>query len=170
MFELRPKASVRIETQSKCSNWDPKQMLELRPEANVWIETRVSSKQTKYIFGLNRNEPKHNLFRFVFRFVSWNQKKLFFGLFRCFEHVSKQPKQTKLFRKKPKKTKKNCKLCSSRYSIHWTRVGKHVQVQHRTLVDGRQSQVQNKALVDRDAQMHHRLLKTGTSRCNTKIL
>jgi hypothetical protein len=97
-------------------------------------------------------------------------KKLFFGLFGCFEHVSKQPKQTKLFKKKPKQTKKNCKLCSSRYSIHWTHVGKHVQVQHRTLVDGRQAQVQNKALVNRIAQMQHRLLKTDTSRCCTKLL
>jgi hypothetical protein len=29
-----------------------------------------------------------------------------FGLFRCFEPISKQPKQTELFRNKPKKRKK----------------------------------------------------------------
>jgi hypothetical protein len=130
---------------------------------------RVSSKQTKYIFGLKRKEPKHNLFRLFFGLFR-ETKKLFFGLFQCFEHVWKQPKQTNLFRKKPKQTKKICKLCSSKYSIHCTLVGKHVQVQCRTLVDCRQAQVQNKALVDRNAQMQHRLLKTDTSRCSTKLL
>ncbi len=45
-------------------------------------------------------EPKQTETRSVsrlFRFVSWNQKKNF-GLFRCFEPLSKQPKQTELFR------------------------------------------------------------------------
>ncbi len=51
---------------------------------------RVSSKQTKINFGLNRNKPKQDLFR------------VFFGLFRCFEPISKQPKQTEMFRNKPK--------------------------------------------------------------------
>jgi hypothetical protein len=37
---------------------------------NIRLAFRVSSKQTKYIFGSNRNKPKLNLFR------------LFFGLFR----------------------------------------------------------------------------------------
>ncbi len=40
MFELRPKANVRIKTQSKYSNGDPKQMFELRPKANVRIKTQ----------------------------------------------------------------------------------------------------------------------------------
>jgi hypothetical protein len=31
-------------------------------------------------------------------------KKKKFGLFRCFEPISKQPKQTDLFRNKPKQT------------------------------------------------------------------
>jgi len=124
----------------------------------------------KNIFGLNRKEPKHNLFRLCFGLFRETKKKLIFGLLRCFEHVSKQPKQTKLFRKKPKKTKKNCKLCSSRYSIHWTLVGRHVQVQHfKTFVD-RQAQMQNKALVHRHAQVQRRLLKTVTFRCSTKLL
>jgi hypothetical protein len=42
---------------------------------------------------------------------------------------------------------------SSRYSLHWTLVGKNVQVQYRTLEDCRQVQMQNKAVVDRNAQM-----------------
>ena len=54
--------------------------------------SRVSSKQTKIIFGSNRNKPKQDLFRVCF------------GLFRCFEPISKQPKQTDLFRNKPKQT------------------------------------------------------------------
>jgi hypothetical protein len=51
----------------------------------------------KKTFGSNRNKLKLNLFRLIF------------GLFRCFGPVSKQPKQTYLFRNKPKKTKKNTK-------------------------------------------------------------
>ncbi len=63
---------------------------------------RVSSKQTKINFGSNRNKTKQDLFRFV----SWNQKltiSVCFGSFRCFEPIWKQPKQTELFRNKPKK-------------------------------------------------------------------
>ncbi len=39
----------------------------------------------------------------LFRFVSWNKKlkiSVCFGLFRCFEPISKQLKQTELFRNK----------------------------------------------------------------------
>ncbi len=54
MFELIPKAKVRIETQSKCSNWDPKQMFELRPIANIRIEThnKCSNWDPQQIFQL----------------------------------------------------------------------------------------------------------------------
>jgi len=54
----------------------------------------VSSRQTKNILGLNRKEPKLNLFHVISIFL------------QCFEHVSKQPKQTFLFRNKPKQSKK----------------------------------------------------------------
>ncbi len=62
---------------------------------------RVSSKQTKLNFGSNRNKPKQDMFRFV----SWNQKlkiSVCFGLFWCFKPISKQLKQTELFRNKTK--------------------------------------------------------------------
>jgi hypothetical protein len=63
----------------------------------------VSSKQTKIIFGPNRNKPKQDLFRVCFGLFRETKKKNF-GLFRCFEPISKQPKQTDLFRNKPKQT------------------------------------------------------------------
>jgi hypothetical protein len=44
-------------------------------------------------FGLFRETKKNGLFRFV---------SVCFGLFRCFEPISKQPKQTKLLCDKPK--------------------------------------------------------------------
>jgi hypothetical protein len=76
------------------------------------VLTRVSSK--KNFLGLNQNKPKQDLFRLCF--VKPKAKK--FGLFRCFEPISKQPKQTELFRNKPKQTKttlnflKNFQICS----------------------------------------------------------
>ncbi len=77
--------------------------------------TRVSSKQNF------RFEPKQTETRsvsVVFPFVSWNQKQKKIGLFRCFEPISKQLKQTELFRKKTEQTDttlnflKNTKICS----------------------------------------------------------
>ncbi len=56
---------------------------------------RVSSKETKIIFGSNRNIPKQDLFRVCFGFVSVcfvKPKTKNFGLFRCFEPISKQLK------------------------------------------------------------------------------
>jgi hypothetical protein len=58
----------------------------------------TKTKQTKINFGSNRNKPKQDLFRVCFGL--FREKK--FGLFRCFEPISKQPKQTDLFRNKPK--------------------------------------------------------------------
>jgi hypothetical protein len=61
---------------------------------------RVSSKQTKINFETNRN-------KICFAFVSVcfvKPKTKNFDLFRCFEPISKQPKQTYLFRIKPKQT------------------------------------------------------------------
>ncbi len=57
----------------------------------------------------------------MFRFVSWNQKQkilVCFGLFWCFEPISKQLMQREVFRNKPKQTEttlnfpKNTKICS----------------------------------------------------------
>jgi hypothetical protein len=64
------------------------------------LPPRVFSKQTKINFCSNRNKPKQDLFRVCF--VKPKIKN--FGLFRCFEPISKQPKQTELFRNKPKQT------------------------------------------------------------------
>jgi hypothetical protein len=69
-----------------------------------------SSATYKYVvLETNKNkfrfEPKPTKTRSVsrlFRFVSWNQKPKLFLLFRCFEPISKQPKQTEHFRNKPK--------------------------------------------------------------------
>ncbi len=69
-------------------------------------ETRVSSKQTKIIFGSNR-KTNRNKICFAFAFVSVCFVKpitKIFGLFWCFEPISKQPKQTELFHNKPKHT------------------------------------------------------------------
>jgi hypothetical protein len=70
------------------------------------LASLVGCPRNKLIFflGLNRNKPKLNLFRLIFGLFR-ETKNIFFGLFWCFEPVSKQPKQTDLFRNKPKKTK-----------------------------------------------------------------
>jgi hypothetical protein len=70
---------------------------------------RVSSKQTKINFGSNRNKPKQDLFRVCFGLFRETKKKNF-GLFRCFEPILKQRKQTDLFRSKPKQTETNSKF------------------------------------------------------------
>ncbi len=81
---------------------------------------RVSSKQTKNIFGLNQKEPKLNLFRLLFGlFTKSNFFSVCLSRSRCFEHVSKQPKQTCRFRNKPKN---NSEKYTSRYSVGWTLV------------------------------------------------
>ena len=67
------------------------------------VAHRVSSKQTKINFGSNRNQPKQDLFRVCFGLFRETKIKNF-GLFRCFEPISKQPKQTELFGNKPKQT------------------------------------------------------------------
>jgi hypothetical protein len=73
----------------------------------------------------------------VFRFGSRNQKLLLlvcFGLFRSFEHVSKQPKQTYLFLNIPKQTQIFLKPYTYSYSVGQTLVGRHAQVHHKVLV------------------------------------
>ncbi len=60
---------------------------------------RVSSKQTKINFGSKRNTPKQDLFGFVsVCFVKPKAKvSACFGLFRCFEPISKQARQKNCF-------------------------------------------------------------------------
>ncbi len=60
----------------------------------------VSSKKK---IGSNRNKQNKICFG-VFWFVSWNQNSVCFGLLWCFEFISKQTKQTELFRNKLKQT------------------------------------------------------------------
>ncbi len=57
---------------------------------------RGSSKQLFFFLGLNRNKPKLSLFRLFFGLFFCRTQKFFFGLFRCFRPVLKQPKQTGL--------------------------------------------------------------------------
>jgi hypothetical protein len=65
---------------------------------------RVSSKQTNKSF---RFEPKQTeTFGSLFSVCFAKPITIIFGLFRCFGPVSKQPKQTDLFRNKQKKNKK----------------------------------------------------------------
>ncbi len=66
-----------------------------QPSRSLLLSTRVSSKQTKK-FGSNRNKIC----------FFWETKKKKFCLFRCFEPISKQTKQTELVRNK------NTKICS----------------------------------------------------------
>ncbi len=63
--------------------------------------SRVSSKQTNKNLDSNRNKPKQDLFRLCFGLFR-EIKNQNFGLFQCFEPISKQPKQTELFQNKPK--------------------------------------------------------------------
>jgi hypothetical protein len=130
----------------------------------------VSSKQTKNIFGLNRKEPKQNLFRLFFGLFRETQKK-FFRFVSVFRTRIETTETNKSVSKKTETNKKNFVNCTP-LGIAYTGllfVGRHVQMQHKTLVD-RLAQVQHKALVDRHAQVQHRLLKTDTFRCSTKLL
>ncbi len=84
---------------------------------NYYNRSRVSSKQSNFYFGSNRNKPKLNLFRLFFGLFHETKKQFFavyFGLFRCFGSVSKQPKQTELCRNKPKQTETNQKISKKR--------------------------------------------------------
>ncbi len=66
-----------------------------------------------------------------------------------------------------------------RYSMGWTLIGGHVQVQLKTLVNrharvqhsrhlkDRHVQVQHKPIVDRHTQVQHRFLKTYMHKCST---
>ena len=60
---------------------------------------KQTNKQKYFRIVSKKTEPQS--VSVVFRFV------LVTGLFRCFEHVSKQPKQTYLFRNEPKQQQKS---------------------------------------------------------------
>jgi hypothetical protein len=81
----------------------PVDITEQLPLIPLVFTSRESSKQTKINFGSNRNKPKQHLFRVCFGLFRETKYKNF-GLFRCFELISKQPKQTEMFRNKPKQT------------------------------------------------------------------
>ncbi len=71
---------------------------------NIPVRIRVSSNQSNFFFGSNRNKPKLNLFRLFLGLFRETKKHFFFGLFRCFGPALKQPKQTELCQNKPKKS------------------------------------------------------------------
>ncbi len=74
----------------------------------------LSRHRIYYAVGCPRNEKKNvsvrtetNRNKICFAFVSVcfvKPKQIFFGLFRCFEPISKLPKQTERFRNKPKQS------------------------------------------------------------------
>ncbi len=73
---------------------------------SLWVASRVSSKQTKINFV--RTETNRNKICFAFVSVCFVKPKTkIFGLFRCFEPISKQPKQTGLFRNKLQTNRNN---------------------------------------------------------------
>ncbi len=84
-------------------------ILKFTPDQGVLEAINFFRSNRNYIcFGFFRFAPKQTgtqSVSVVFRFVLRNQK-MFSGLFRCFRPVSKQPKQTELFRNKPKKSPK----------------------------------------------------------------
>jgi hypothetical protein len=47
------------------------------------VSCRVSSKQTNFFFGSNRNKPKHNLFQLIFGLFR-ETKKIFFQFVSVF--------------------------------------------------------------------------------------
>jgi hypothetical protein len=88
--------------------------------------TRVSSKQTnKQTKCSVWTETNRNAICFGWFSVCFAKlMKHFFGLFRCFGSVSKQPKQTNLFRNKPKKRRKKTSLVYTvrslkRSALYW---------------------------------------------------
>ncbi len=72
----------------------------------------MSSKQSNFFFRFEPKQTETQSVSVVFRFVSRNQKH-FFGLFRCFGPVSKQPKQTEFCQNKPKKSPKTFSIGGS---------------------------------------------------------
>ncbi len=77
----------------------------------------MSSKQTKN-FSQKRNKSKQDLFRLCF--MNQNKQKILvcFGLFRFFKPISKQLKQTELFRNKPNNPKFSEKI--PKYALYQT--------------------------------------------------
>ncbi len=68
---------------------------------------RVGCPRNNQIFFSVRTETNRNSICFgCFSVCFAKQKNIFFGLFRCFGPVLKQPKQTEFSRNKPKQTEK----------------------------------------------------------------
>jgi hypothetical protein len=78
----------------------------------------------KQNFGSNRNKPKQDLFWLCFGLFGETKNKKFRFVLVCFS-VSNLPKQTELFRKKPKQTEtalnfqKNTQICSLSNCLGW---------------------------------------------------
>jgi hypothetical protein len=70
------------------------------------LAARVSSKQTKFFFGSNRNKPKLNLFRFIFVLFRETNNK-FFRLFRFVSVFRTRFETTETNRSVSKQTEKN---------------------------------------------------------------
>ena len=117
---------------------------------------RVSSKQTKIIFGSNRNKPKQDLFRVCFGLFRETKKKKFrfVSVFRTYIETTETNRTVS---KQTETNQKDFQQNTYSYSLGCTLVGRHVQVRH-------------KALVDKHAQVQKKFLLTGMSRCSTKLL
>jgi hypothetical protein len=77
----------------------------LSGELNLGWPVKGCPRNKQVFFGSTRNKPKLNLSRFIFGlFRETNNNYFWFVL--VFGPVSKQPKQTDLFRNKPKKSRK----------------------------------------------------------------
>jgi hypothetical protein len=73
-------------------------------------DQRVSSKQSNFFFGLNRNKPKLNLFRSFFGLFRETQKKIFsvcFGVSDRYRNNQNKQNFVETNRNKPKKFPKN---------------------------------------------------------------
>jgi hypothetical protein len=74
-------------------------------------KSRVSLKQSNFLFSVRAETNRNSICFGCFSVCFAKPKNIFFsvclGLFRCFELVTKQPKQTEFSRNKPKKSQKN---------------------------------------------------------------
>ncbi len=96
-----------------------------------------------------------------FRVFFMKPKDKLFGQFRCFEHVSKQTKQTQFFEINRKKIGDYTYRCG----MGWALAGR--QVQHKST--WRWTRISAApALVDRHPRYTKKLLQTDTSRCSTR--
>jgi hypothetical protein len=155
------------------------------------VVLRVSSKQTKNIFGLNRKEPKLNLFRLFFGLFHETKKYLFWfvSVFRtCIETI-----ETNILVSKHIETnQKKCVDCTStctewtrpgaaQISARWTRTGaaktledmsgavqsscRQTRRRAAQALEDRHVQVRHKAFVDEHAGAAQAIVE-GRSKCS----